>query len=149
MIKYDSYYEYKDKKLIGLLVYRVASQNEAHVGVIAELYEIENNADNVFAMLSFATKNLLEKNVLGIYCASSDNYIKESIEKIGFLEERNLSVMLNGNSKILNCENVIKSLISMGDHDWDQPYRRKQLSIKKFIKCLCKFSKSSVKNEKK
>ena len=107
--------------IVGILVLRKGTPPEPPIGVISECLLLDNSTDACAEVLRYATNILLEQGVIGIWGAGSEPAVDAALAGLGFLRVGRDSIIFHGvDVSILGMAPYKATLLSKGDHDWDQ-----------------------------
>jgi len=167
-INYCNYLIQECKTNVGILVIRKSRHPEPDVGIIAELFFIDNKYEWIYESICYAVNELVSQNAGVIYYATAEKTHLKLLKKIGFK-------IIGSNYPVIHSKTInnidfkkLSALISRGDHDWDRYpsargplikelffkkgkdiywYQRKRLLYSKLSNTFTKKSTSNKKNQ--
>ncbi|KPQ01371.1 GNAT family N-acetyltransferase [Marinobacter sp. HL-58] len=110
-----------NNKLSGLLVFRLADEAIEKSAVICELFDREGDISVIAKLLEVVEGYLRRIEVVQVQVASSDNILINILAKKGYLQVENRPLVIDSKSEDLSMVDPdISTLLTKGDHDWDQ-----------------------------
>lgn len=139
--KFQRYYIVHKEQIIGLLIYRLARDPEPPIGIICELYTVDNSIQTLAQIIRSARSMLLAQGAIGVYCASALPAQQTALDMAGFLRISSKRVLISFQDSALNgqslpvCE-TSPTLFGRGDHDLDEFPWGQQITLSQVLDVL-------------